>query len=246
MSKKLSGQDLRWRDLSAHDLKGVRAVRANFAGAILFRTRLGKARLVKANLVGAYLVEARADGVNACCAVLSGANLSGARLRKACLARADLRGAAVLRGRQHMDAQFELRHASPGATSEVRWRGIADQRARAVFGGTIVVEEGADRSDAQLSNKNLLLSPHAEIDTRPVLEIHADEVKAAHGATVGRLDERSLFYLRSRGVPESAARSMLTFAFCSDILDGIAFEPLRADLGQRLARHLPRMPGDGA
>jgi Fe-S cluster assembly protein SufD len=161
-------------------------------------------------------------------------------------ARADLRGAAVLRGRQHMDAQFELRHARPGATSEVRWRGIADARARAVFGGTIVVEEGADGSDASLSNKNLLLSPHAEIDTRPVLEIHADEVKAAHGATVGRLDERSLFYLRSRGVPEAIARSMLTFAFCSDVLDGIHFEPLRAELGERLAAHLPRMAGDAA
>lgn len=155
-------------------------------------------------------------------------------------ARADLRGAAVLRGRQHMDAQFELRHACRDATSEVHWRGIADGRSRAVFGGAIVVEEGADGSDAQLSNRNLLLSPHAEIDTRPVLEIHADEVKAAHGATVGRLDERSLFYLRSRGVPEAMARSLLTFAFCSDVLDAVAFEPLRAELGQRLARHLPR------
>jgi Fe-S cluster assembly protein SufD len=161
-------------------------------------------------------------------------------------ARADLRGAAVLRGRQHMDAQFELRHACRDATSEVRWRGIADGRARAVFGGAIVVEEGADGSDAQLSNKNLLLSPHAEIDTRPVLEIHADEVKAAHGATVGRLDERSLFYLRSRGVPEAMARSLLTFAFCSDVLDAVAFEPLRAELGQRLASHLPRTAEDAA
>jgi len=160
-------------------------------------------------------------------------------------ARADLRGAAVLRGRRHMDAQFEVRHACRDAISEVRWRGIADERARAVFGGAIVVEEGADGSDAQLSNRNLLLSPHAEIDTRPVLEIHADEVKAAHGATVGRLDERSLFYLRSRGLPEASARSMLTFAFCSDVLDGVAFGPLRAELGARLARHLPRMPGDG-
>jgi Fe-S cluster assembly protein SufD len=144
-----------------------------------------------------------------------------------------------------MDAQFELRHACRDATSEVRWRGIADGRSRAVFGGAIVVEEGADGSDAQLSNKNLLLSPQAEIDTRPVLEIHADEVKAAHGATVGRLDERSLFYLRSRGVPEAMARSLLTFAFCSDVLDAVAFEPLRAELGQRLARHLPRTADEG-
>lgn len=218
------------------------------AGARLRHVRVQEAG-VDATLVSRTDIVLGADATFDAVALELGAGLSRRDVRLRLDgegARADLRGAAVLRGRQHMDAQFELRHASPGATSEVRWRGIADQRARAVFGGTIVVEEGADRSDAQLSNKNLLLSPHAEIDTRPVLEIHADEVKAAHGATVGRLDERSLFYLRSRGVPESAARSMLTFAFCSDILDGIAFEPLRADLGERLARHLPRMPGDGA
>jgi Fe-S cluster assembly protein SufD len=160
-------------------------------------------------------------------------------------ARVDLRGATALRGRQHMDAHFEVRHVAPGATSDVRWRGIADQRARAVFGGALVVEPGADGSDASLSNRNLLLSPHAEIDTRPVLEIHADEVKAAHGATVGRLDEQSLFYLRSRGVDLALARSMLTYAFCSDVFDGIAFEPLRAALGERFARHLPSLPGGG-
>jgi Fe-S cluster assembly protein SufD len=158
-------------------------------------------------------------------------------------ARVDLRGATALRGRQHMDAHFEVRHVAPGATSDVRWRGIADQRARAVFGGALVVEPGADGSDASLSNRNLLLSPHAEIDTRPVLEIHADEVKAAHGATVGRLDEQSLFYLRSRGIDLALARSMLTYAFCSDVFDGVGFEPLRAALGERFARHLPSLPG---
>lgn len=159
-------------------------------------------------------------------------------------ARLCARGATALRGRQHADAQFEVRHVARDAASDVRWRGIADQRARAVFGGAIVVEVGADGSDARLSNKNLLLSPHAEIDTRPVLEIHADEVKAAHGATVGQLDEQALFYLRSRGVPAELARTLLTFAFCADVLEGVVFEPLRAALGERLARRLPGVPGE--
>ncbi len=78
---------------------------------------------------------------------------------------------------------------------------------------------GADGADARLENKNLLLSPHAEIDTKPVLEIHADEVKASHGATVGQLDERALFYLRSRGIAEPEARSMLTYAFAAAMFD---------------------------
>ena len=159
-------------------------------------------------------------------------------------ARLVARGATALRGRQHTDAQFEVRHIARECDSDVRWRGIADQRARAVFGGAMVVEAGADGADAQLSNKNLLLSPHAEIDTRPVLEIHADEVKAAHGATVGALDERALFYLRSRGVPLEFARTLLIFAFCADVLDGVVFEPLRAALGERLARRLPGVPGE--
>jgi Fe-S cluster assembly protein SufD len=152
----------------------------------------------------------------------------------------DARGATALRGRQHTDAHYEVRHIARDTSCDIRWRGIADERARAVFGGTIVVEVGADGSDAKLSNKNLLLSPHAEIDTRPVLEIFADEVKAAHGATVGRLDDNALFYLRSRGVPEVQARTMLTYAFCADALAAVEPESLRAQLGARLAAHLPQ------
>ena len=98
---------------------------------------------------------------------------------------------------------------------------------------------GADGADAQLSNKNLLLSPHAEIDTQPVLEIYADEVKASHGATVGQLDERVMFYLRSRGIAAPAARNMLIAAFCREVFDGVADAALREHLDALLTARLP-------
>ncbi len=148
-------------------------------------------------------------------------------------------GVAALRGRQHADLQLRVTHAARDTRSRVSWRGVADGRARAVLGGAIVVAEGADGADAALDNKNLLLSPHAEIDAKPVLEILADEVKAAHGATVGQLDERALFYLRSRGLPAAAARSLLTFAFCRGQIEGIADVALREFVANLISAHLP-------
>ena len=127
-------------------------------------------------------------------------------------------------GRQHVDTQLAIRHQALNTTSDSLWRGVANDRARGVFRGAILVAPGADGSDASLSNKNLLLSPSAEIDTKPELEIHADEVKAAHGATVGQLDERALFYLRSRGIPLAEARALLTAAFCRAVLDDLPNE----------------------
>lgn len=154
-------------------------------------------------------------------------------------ARLDTRGVFALRGRQHVDTQLSIRHDALNSSSESIWRGVADQRSRGVFRGAIVVAEGADGSDASLSNKNLLLSEQAEIDTKPELEIYADEVKAAHGATVGQLDERALFYLRSRGIPLAEARSMLTAAFCRAVFASMANEALREHISQLLLQQLP-------
>lgn len=156
-----------------------------------------------------------------------------------------LRGAAALGGRQHGETQVEIRHEVGDTTSEVLWRAAAAGRSRAVFRGLIAIAAGADGSRAALSNKNLLLSPHAEIDAKPVLEIEADEVQASHGATVGRLDEGALFYLRARGVPEVEARAMLTRAFCQVALDGVDDPELAAHLADRLDAHLPAI-GAGA
>jgi Fe-S cluster assembly protein SufD len=154
-------------------------------------------------------------------------------------ARLDTRGVFMPHGRQHVDTQLAIRHQALNTTSSSIWRGVASDRARGVFRGAIVVAPGADGSDASLGNKNLLLSPGAEIDTKPELEIHADEVKAAHGATVGQLDERALFYLRSRGLPLAEARALLTAAFCRAVLDDLPNELLRDHLSTLLLAQLP-------
>lgn len=157
--------------------------------------------------------------------------------------RFDSRGVFALRGRQHADVHLDVRHGARDTACDIVWRGVADQRSRGIFHGAITVAAGADGADAQLSNKNLLLSPHAEIDTQPVLEIYADEVKAAHGATVGQLDERALFYLRSRGLPLEAARGLLIGAFCRSVFAGLA----QTDLRERIEALLDtRIPAGGA
>lgn len=149
-------------------------------------------------------------------------------------------GAFVLHGRQHADTEVLVTHRGRDTFSSALWRGVADDRARGVVHGRILVLKGADGADGSFYNKNLLLSPDAEIDTRPALEIYADEVKANHGATVGQLDETMLFYLESRGIPAVLARDMLIGAFCAVALDGIAPQGLRDYCAARLAEQLPR------
>lgn len=144
-------------------------------------------------------------------------------------------------GRRHVDTRLGIEHIARDATSSLTWRGLGAGRSRAVFHGGIVIRAGADGSEAALSNKNLLLTEGAEIDTQPVLEIHADEVKAAHGATVGQLDPTALFYLRSRGIPETDARRLLTTAFCREIVAGVDDETLRTQLDAALDRALARL-----
>ena len=149
-------------------------------------------------------------------------------------------GVLLADGRRHVDTRLGIEHIARDTSCTLGWRGIAGQRGRAVFHGGIVIRAGADGSEATLSNKNLLLSATAEIDTQPVLEIHADEVKAAHGATVGQLDANALFYLRSRGLPEPEARALLTGAFCREVVarieDAMTRELCEAALERALVR----------
>lgn len=154
-------------------------------------------------------------------------------------ARLETRGVFVPRGRQHLDTHLDIRHTARDTVSDALWRGVADERGRGVFHGAIVVAQGADGTDAALNNKNLLLSPHAEIDTQPALEIYADEVLATHGATVGQLDEKALFYLRSRGIGQTQARALLMAAFCRAALADVDNGELREHLNRRLTEHLP-------
>ena len=130
-------------------------------------------------------------------------------------------GVLLASGRRQVDTRLGIEHIARDTACALNWRGLAGQRGKAVFHGGILIRAGADGTSAELSNKNLLLSTDAEIDTQPVLEIHADEVQAAHGATVGQLDATALFYLRSRGLDEAAARRLLTTAFCREVVAGI-------------------------
>jgi len=136
-------------------------------------------------------------------------------------ARLTANGVLLAGGRRHVDTRLGIDHIGRDTACGLTWRGLGAGRGRAVFHGGILIREGADGTDAALSNKNLLLSDNAEIDTQPVLEIHADEVKAAHGATVGQLDANALFYLRSRGLTQAEARQLLTAAFCREPLSVI-------------------------
>jgi Fe-S cluster assembly protein SufD len=186
------------------------------------------------------------DGTHACTQALFGGRLqrhdASVELRGP-RSRHVARGAFVLRGRQHVDVHLDVRHAARDATSDVVWRGVADQRARGILHGAITVAAGADGADARLQTKNLLLSPHAEIDAQPVLEIYADEVKASHGATVGQLDERALFYLRTRGVPAAVARNLLIAGFCREVFADGDDADLRVRLEAALDARLPKLSG---
>ncbi len=152
-------------------------------------------------------------------------------------------GVLLAGAKRHLDTRLRIEHVGRDTASELTWRGIGAGRGRAVFHGGITIHAGADGSDASLSNKNLLLSDAAEVDTQPVLVIHADEVKAAHGATVGQLDPTALFYLRSRGLPEADARRLLTTAFVRAPLDVVASDALRASLEARLDAALAPLVG---
>lgn len=170
-----------------------------------------------------------------------GAALSRHELKVALAgARASLEAHGVLlaTGTRHLDTRIGIEHRARDTRCALTWRGMAGDRGRAVFHGGIVIQPGADGSDARLSSKNLLLSPGAEVDAQPVLEIHADEVKAAHGATVGQLDERAVFYLRSRGIDPAQARRMLTAAFCRQVLAAIGDEARQAPADTALAAAL--------
>lgn len=150
-------------------------------------------------------------------------------------------GVLLADGRRHLDTRLGIAHIARDTRCDLLWRGIGAGRGRAVFHGGIDIHAGADGSDATLSNKNLLLGENAEIDTQPVLVIHADEVKAAHGATVGQLDPTAMFYLRSRGLPETDARRLLTSAFVREPLAAIASPELRALLQAPLDQALQRL-----
>ena len=142
--------------------------------------------------------------------------------------------------RQLIDNHTRINHLKPHALSRETYKGILDQRARGVFQGRVIVFEGAQKTDSEMNNRNLLLSDDAEVDTKPQLEIYADDVKCAHGVTVGQLEEKSIFYLQSRGVDAETARNMLTFAFANEMVDKIDSQSLRSLVLDQLLTRFPQ------
>lgn len=151
-----------------------------------------------------------------------------------------LDGLYLVTGDQHVDNHTRIDHAVPNTTSDEVYKGVLDGNSHAVFNGKVNVHKDAQKTDSSQSNKNLLLSRSCEIDTKPELEIYADDVKCAHGSTVGQIDEQHLFFLRARGLDETAARSLLTYAFAVDVLQRIKSAPMRQALSNVIEKRLPK------
>jgi len=151
-----------------------------------------------------------------------------------------LNGLYLVNGTQLVDNHMRVDHAKEHGDSHELYKGVLDESARSVFNGLIYVHPGAQKTDAKQTNRNLLLSPGALASSNPQLEIFADDVKCTHGSTIGQLDEEAVFYLRSRGIGEEAAKSLLTYAFAADVVERIKVEPVRKSLEAFLFARLPR------
>ena len=139
---------------------------------------------------------------------------------------------------QHTDTHSVIDHQQPHCTSHQLYKGILDGNARAVFNGKIFVREGAQKTDAMQTNKNLLLSQQAHVDTKPQLEIYADDVKCAHGAAVGQIDQEELFYLQARGINPELGRNLLTYGFAEEVIGKIKIDSIRQQLDDAVLTHL--------
>jgi Fe-S cluster assembly protein SufD len=154
-----------------------------------------------------------------------------------------LEGLFVLTGREHVDNHTVIDHAMPHCDSQELFKGILDQQSRGIFDGSIIVRKDAQKTNSRQVNRNLLLSENAIVDSKPTLEIHADDVKCNHGSTIGQLDEEAIFYLRARGIDEAEARSFLVDAFASEIIDRLPFQPVREWARRALFEQMPaRLP----
>lgn len=154
-------------------------------------------------------------------------------------AETELNGFVLADGTEHVDNHLEVRHLAARTNSKQCYRAVLDGRSRAVFNGKVYVASGAQKIDAEQASNNLLLSKLAEIDTKPELEIYADDVKCSHGATVGQLDETMLFYLRSRGIDAETARSLLIYAFADDVIRRVGVPEIRAHVEDAVLGRLP-------
>jgi len=154
-------------------------------------------------------------------------------------ARAEMLGIYLPQGKQHIDHHTLADHRSPNCVSNEHYRGVIDGHGRAVFNGKVVVRQGAEKTDARQENHNLMLSDDGEVDTKPELEIYADDVKCSHGATIGQVDQDALFYLRARGIDMETANQLLTHAFLKKPLAAVDIAELKAWINSAINRRLP-------
>jgi Fe-S cluster assembly protein SufD len=149
-----------------------------------------------------------------------------------------INGLYILDGAQHVDHHTTIDHAEPHCESHEYMNGVLDGHSRGVFNGRIIVRPGAQRTDSKQTNNNLVLSEHARADSQPQLEIYADDVKCTHGATLGPIDPKAMFYLTSRGISSAEARSLLTYGFGAEIIERMSIAPLRAQLDRLIRRRI--------
>lgn len=147
-------------------------------------------------------------------------------------------GLYLLDREQQCDNYIFVEHAKPHCTSRELYKGIVDDSARARFNGHVLVQDGAVKTEAYMTNRNILLTDKAHIDTRPFLEIYNDDVKCSHGSTIGQLDEQAKFYLMTRGISERTAVTMLSYAFCDEVIRGIGIDVLREMVGDMVKKRL--------
>ena len=150
----------------------------------------------------------------------------------------DADGLYLVDREQECDNYIFVEHACPHCTSYELYKGIVDDAARARFNGHVLVQDGAIKTEAYMTNRNILLTDKAHVDTRPFLEIYNDDVKCSHGSTIGQLDQQALFYLRSRGIPERTAMMMLSYAFCDEVIRSITIDSLRDTVGDMVKKRL--------
>jgi Fe-S cluster assembly protein SufD len=153
-------------------------------------------------------------------------------------AHAGLRGANILKGKEHADATLFLDHAAERSESKALFKSVLDDSSQAVFQGKILVRPGAQKTDARMMARTLLLSEGAQANCKPELEIFADDVQCAHGSTVGALDENLIFYLMARGIPQAEAQSLLTEAFVGEVIDAVANRSVRDALSALVSERL--------
>jgi Fe-S cluster assembly protein SufD len=149
-----------------------------------------------------------------------------------------MKGITIIGDKQHVDHNTLVHHIEPNCESHQDYKGIFDDRATGVFNGKVVVEKLAQKTNAFQANNNILMSDKASINTKPQLEIFADDVKCSHGCTIGQLDESAMFYLRSRGIPEKEARALLMFAFSNNVLDSVKIPEIKNRITKIIANKL--------